>query len=73
MLQRIAGLYAIESEVRGTNAGHHRAVRDEHTRAILDDLQHYLEAWLRQVSVKRRLTEVIRYALIILAAVWCCR
>lgn len=63
VLQRIAGLYAIESEVRGTNAGHRRAVRNEHARVIVDDLRHYLEARLRQVSAKSKLAEAIRYAL----------
>ncbi|MBX4373015.1 IS66 family transposase, partial [Mycobacterium tuberculosis] len=32
VLQRIAGLYAIESDVRGTDPDHRRAVRNEHAR-----------------------------------------
>ncbi|MCG6120135.1 MAG: IS66 family transposase, partial [Blastomonas sp.] len=63
VLQRIAGLYAIESEVRGTSADHRRAVRNEHARVIVDDLHHYLEARLRQVSAKSKLADAIRYAL----------
>lgn len=63
VLQRIAGLYAIESEVRGTDPDHRRAVRNEHARVIVDDLHHYLEARLRQVSAKSKLAEAIRYAL----------
>lgn len=63
VLQRIAGLYAVESEVRGTSADHRRAARNEHARVIVDDLHHYLEARLRQVSAKSKLAEAIRYAL----------
>lgn len=63
VLQRIAGLYAIESEVRATNADHRRAVRNEHAHVIVDDLRNYLEARLRQVSAKSKLAEAIRYAL----------
>jgi transposase len=63
VLQRIAGLYAIESEVRGTNADHRRAFRNEHARVIVDDLRHYLDARLRQVSAKSKLADAIRYAL----------
>ncbi len=54
VLQRIAGLYAVESEVRGTSADHRRAARNEHARVIVDDLHHYLEARLRQVSAKSK-------------------
>ena len=63
VLQRIAGLYAIESDVRGTSADHRRAVRGERARPIVDDLRHYLEARLRQLSAKSKLAEAIRYAL----------
>jgi transposase len=55
VLQRIAGRYAVESEVRGTVDDHRRAVRNEHARVIVDDLYHYLEARLRQVSTKSKL------------------
>ncbi|MCG6119865.1 MAG: IS66 family transposase, partial [Blastomonas sp.] len=63
VLQRIAGLYAVEGEVRGTSAERRRAVRSEHARFIVDDLHHYLEARLRQVSTKSKLADAIRYAL----------
>lgn len=63
VLQRIAGLYAVESEVRGTSADHRRAARNEHARVIVEDLRNYLEARLRQVSAKSKLAEAIRYAL----------
>ncbi|OYX92516.1 MAG: transposase, partial [Novosphingobium sp. 35-62-5] len=63
VLKRIAGLYAIESEARGTTADNRRAVRNESARVIVDDLRHYLEARLHQVSAKSKLAEAIRYAL----------
>ena len=63
VLKRIARLYAIESEVRGTTADHRRAARNESARVIVEDLRLYLEARLRQVSAKSKLAEAIRYAL----------
>ncbi len=55
VLRRIAMLYAIEDEVRGTSAEQRRAVRAERARVIVDDLHVFLEARLRQVSAKSKL------------------
>ncbi len=63
VLRRIAALYAIEDEVRGSSAEQRRVVRAERSRAIVDDLHRYLDARLRQVSAKSKLGEAIRYAL----------
>jgi transposase len=63
VLRRIASLYAIDDDVRGSSAEHRRRVRDEQSRPIVDDLRHYLEARERQVSAKSKLREAIRYAL----------
>ena len=63
VLRRIAQLYAIEDEVRGSSAEIRRAGRHERSRIIVDDLHQYLEARNRQVSVKSKLSEAIRYAL----------
>lgn len=63
VLRRIALLYAIEDEVRGLSAEQRRAVRDDRSREIIDDLRHFLEARNRQVSAKSKLGEAIRYAL----------
>jgi transposase len=63
VLRRIASLYAIEDEVRGSSADRRRAVRDERSRVIIDDLRHYLDARGRQLSTKSKLGEAIRYAL----------
>jgi len=63
VLRRIAQLYAIEAEVRGSSAEQRRTIRAERARVIVDDLQVYLEARLRQVSAKSKLADAIRYAL----------
>ena len=62
-LRRIALLYAVEDDVRGSSAERRRAVRAERSRAIVDDLHQYLVARGRQVSAKSKLGEAIRYAL----------
>lgn len=63
VLRRIATLYAIEADVRGTSAEQRQIVRAEQARVIVDDLHIYLEARLRQVSAKSKLADAIRYAL----------
>jgi transposase len=63
VLRRIALLYAIEGEVRGSPAEQRRTARTERSRVIVDDLHQYLEARNRQVSAKSKLGEAIRYAL----------
>jgi hypothetical protein len=63
VLRRIAMLYAIEDEVRGAPAAQRHAVRQERSRAVVEDLRHYLDARNRQVSAKSKLGEAIRYAL----------
>ena len=63
VLRRIALLYAIEDEVRGTSADQRRQVRDERSRVHVDDLHQYLQARNAQVSAKSKLGEAIRYAL----------
>lgn len=63
VLRRIASLYAIEEEVRGTSAEQRRAARNERSRPIVDDLRQYLDARNRQLSAKSKLAEAIRYAL----------
>jgi len=50
VLRRIALLYAVEVEVRGTSSEQRRAVRVERARIVVDDLRQYLEARLRQLS-----------------------
>ncbi len=62
-LVRIAGLYAIEKEIRGRSAEERRAVRQDRSRPILDDLELWLRAKLALISQKTKLAKAIRYAL----------
>jgi transposase len=62
-LERIAGLYAIEKEIRGLGAEERRAVRQDKSRPILDDLEPWLRAKLALISQKTKLAKAIRYAL----------
>jgi transposase len=62
-LERIAGLYAIEKEIRGRSAEERRAVRQDRSRPILDDLEPWLRAKLALISQKTKLAKAIRYAL----------
>ncbi|EAT08894.1 putative transposase [Sphingomonas sp. SKA58] len=62
ILRRIAMLYAIEDEVRGYSAEQRRIQRVECSRIIVADLRLYLDARLRQISAKSKLSEAIRYA-----------
>jgi transposase len=62
-LERIASLYAIESEIRGRGTDERRAVRQEKSRPIIDELEPWLRAKLALISQKTKLAEAIRYAL----------
>ena len=59
-LERIAGLYAVEKDIRGRVAEERRAVQDR-CRPIIDDLAPWLRAKLALISQKTRLAEAIRY------------
>ncbi len=62
-LARIAKLYAVESDIRGKSADQRRAVRQEKSKPVLDDLEPWLRAKLGLISQKTKLAEAIRYAL----------
>lgn len=63
VLRRIAMLYLIEDEIRGSPAEQRREVRAERSRIVVDDLRQYLDARLHQISAKCKRAEAIRYAL----------
>lgn len=63
VLRRIALLYAIEDDVRGSSPEERRTARAARSRDIVNDLRQYLETRNRQVSAKSKLGEAIRYAL----------
>ena len=62
-LERIAELYAIESEIRGRSAEERRDAGQEKSRPIIDELEPWLRAKLALISQKTKLAEAIRYAL----------
>jgi transposase len=62
-LQRIAELYAVETESRGRSADERRTRRQEKSRPILDELEPWLRTKLSLISQKTKLAEAIRYAL----------
>jgi len=62
-LERIASLYGIENDIRGREADERRAVRQEKSRPIVDELEPWLRAKLALISQKTKLAEAIRYAL----------
>jgi transposase len=62
-LERIAGLYAVEKDIRGRSADERRVVRQDRSRPIIDDLEPWLRAKLALISQKTKLAEAVRYAL----------
>ena len=62
-LRRIAGLYAIEAEIRGQDAGTRKAARQARSRPLVLDLKLWLEARLTTVAGRSPMAEAIRYTL----------
>jgi hypothetical protein len=62
-LQHIAGLYAIEKEIRGRTADQRRNIRQQKSRLLVDAFEPWLRAKLGLISQKSKLAEAIRYAL----------
>ena len=62
-LERIGGLYAIESEIRGRSPDERRDARQAKSRPILDAIEPWLREKLTLISQKSKLAEAIRYAL----------
>jgi transposase len=62
-LQRINALYHVEAMIRGQAPEQRQAVRQEHSRPVLDDLRAWLDAQLAKVPRRARIAEAIRYAL----------
>ncbi|MCP4779860.1 MAG: transposase [Hyphomicrobium sp.] len=60
-IKRIAGLYAIEKDVRGQSPDQRARVRQEKARPVFDDLEAWLQAQLTQISGKSALAGAIRY------------
>ncbi len=62
-LQRIARIYALESEVRGQSAELRRSQRQQRTRPVLQEMHEWLQAVLGQVSAKSPMALAIGYSL----------
>lgn len=62
-LTRIAALYRIEAEIRGRSADQRRAIRQERTRPLVEDLEPWLRSKLQLISQKTKLAAAIRYTL----------
>lgn len=62
-LERIARLYAVESDIRGRSADERRRVRQENSLPLIEALRPWLKTQLERVSQKGKLAEAIRYAL----------
>lgn len=62
-LQRIAALYAIEAELRGKPADIRRAVRQERSRPLIDDLFAWFSAQMARLPGSSPTAEAIRYVL----------
>src|SRR6202051_5134879 len=62
-LERIAGLYAVEKDVRGRSPEERRTVRSLTRRPLLAALEPWLHAKLGLINQKSKLATAIRYAL----------
>jgi transposase len=62
-IKRIALLYAIEKEARGSPPDQRTAIRQAKAKPIFDDLGNWLDAQLPSISGKSPLAGAIRYAL----------
>ena len=62
-IERIAALYAIEAEIRGSTADVRKAVRQARAAPLLDNIRNWLENTLAKLSRKSDTAAAIRYAL----------
>jgi len=63
-IQRIAALYAIEREIRGSIPAQRALVRQQRAAPLLDALHQWLSATLQRVSAKSELAGAIKYSLV---------
>lgn len=62
-LERIAGLYAVERDIRGRFPEERRKIRNERSRPQLESLKQWLEETLTKLSRKSDTAMAVRYAL----------
>jgi transposase len=63
LLARVASLYEIEAEIRGTSAKHRRAIRDVRSRPIVQALHVWLQEQVPHLPGSSELAKAMRYAL----------
>jgi transposase len=61
-IERIAALYAIEAEIRGSTPEIRRSIRQARARPLLDNMRTWMEATLAKLSRKSDTAAAIRYA-----------
>jgi len=62
-LQRIAELYQIEAEIRGTSEAHRRSMRQQRSRPLVEAMNEWLAQQLERISSSSELAKAIRYSL----------
>jgi hypothetical protein len=62
-IERIAALYAIEAEIRGSTADTRKTIRQTRAKPLLDSMYLWLETTLAKLSRKSDTAAAIRYAL----------
>ena len=62
-LRRIAELYAIEADIRGTPAENRRSVRQQCSRPLVEAMRTWLTEQLQRISGRSTLAQAMRYAL----------
>ena len=62
-IERIAGVYALEKEIRGRPPDKRREVRNQRSRPLLESLKQWLEETLGKLSRKSDTALAVRYAL----------
>ena len=61
ILQRIAALYAIEKQIRGSSPAQRRAVRQEHAKPLIVDLGAFIATQRQRLSPKSKMGEALAY------------
>ena len=62
-LRRIAELYEIEADIRGTPADNRRSVRQQRSRPLVEAMHTWLTEQLERISGRSTIAQAIRYAL----------
>jgi len=61
ILQRIAALYAIEKQIRGSSPAQRRAVRQERAKPLIVELEAFINAQRQRLSPKSKMGEALAY------------